>query len=62
MRHNLKEMRNLFYTSLNKKEKISEIQLDISEYLLILDVPEKYYLNLKLPFPVVSKDGNAKCA
>ena len=34
--------------------------LDINEKVLILDVPEIYYLEIKLPLPIVNGDAHAK--
>lgn len=41
-------------------EGIKEINLDISNTSLILDVPEKYYLDIRFPYPVESENGTAK--
>ena len=34
--------------------------LDINENILILNVPEIYYLEVKLPLPIVNEEANAK--
>lgn len=36
------------------------MKLDINENNLILDIPKKYYLDIKLTYPVLSEIGNAK--
>ncbi len=36
------------------------MKLDISEKALILEVPKKYYLDIKLSYKVKEQDGNAK--
>lgn len=36
------------------------MKLDINEGKLILDVPEKYFLDIKLPYMVLFEQGKAK--
>ena len=36
------------------------MDLDISESDLILSVPNKYLMDIKLPFPVLDQEGTAK--
>lgn len=42
------------------KAGIGEIELDLSSTMLLLDVPGKYLLSIKLPFLVNDTRGNAK--
>jgi dynein assembly factor 2 len=39
---------------------LKEINLDINKENLILDVKDKYYLDIKLPYKVINEDGTAK--
>ncbi|EAR90920.1 pre-RNA processing PIH1/Nop17 protein (macronuclear) [Tetrahymena thermophila SB210] len=45
--------------SLPRANNISEIALDIEEKNLVLNVKEKYFLDIKLPYSVFPDDGNA---
>lgn len=45
---------------MTRVEGIKEILLDISDSSLVLDVPEKYYLDIRFPYPVESEKGTAK--
>ena len=36
------------------------MKLDINENNMILDIPKKYYLDMKLGYPVIKEQGNAK--
>lgn len=45
---------------MTRVEGIKEINLDISNNSLVLDVPEKYYLDIRFPYPVESEKGTAK--
>jgi len=42
------------------QDSIGDMKLDINEYNLILDIPKKYYLDMKLSYPVLPDQGNAK--
>lgn len=39
---------------------MKEVDLDVNEKTLVVKVPEKYYLDLELPFKVNSDEGKAK--
>lgn len=41
-------------------EKIADADMDIDEQLLILTVPETYYLEVKLPYPVQKENAKAQ--
>ena len=41
-------------------KKVAEAKIDISEQKLVFDVKNLYYLEVKLPFPVLSELGTAK--
>ncbi|CAD8102236.1 unnamed protein product [Paramecium sonneborni] len=43
-----------------KVEAMKEIQLDLSNQALVLDVPNKYFLDIKLPYPIESNEASAK--
>ena len=39
---------------------MSEISINLSDTLLVLDAKDKYYLNINLPHPIISSEGKAK--
>ena len=45
---------------MTRVEGIKEISLDISNNSLVLDVHEKYYLDIRFPYTVESENGMAK--
>lgn len=45
---------------LPRVSKMGEIDLDISNEKMILDVPELYYLNRKLPYECIAESVKAK--
>ncbi|CAD8191628.1 unnamed protein product [Paramecium pentaurelia] len=45
---------------MQKVETMKEIQLDLSNQGLVLDVPNKYFLDIKLPYPIEQSEAQAK--